>query len=270
MNIKSIGKFAVASLMAITPATKVAAQSAAETTKAAQEIVTKDTIKTVQGNVRDAKTILLKKYHGHFDGNVKAGKIADGKLDYAEKGKTILPPEKSGKIDIKADAGYVFGDNLVNNGGFRIQGSAQTGNNLFGVSGLVAHKDPCTDFVAKANYTRLFPVSRDVAITAKAEAEGVINRVRGGDSYGQAWPQALVGAKYEHKFPSGMKFAARGEAGAGFKITEKEHSFHDIPNAKFVANAEAELGLNRTSVFVSGGKDAVYGNNVGAGVRVQF
>ena len=67
-----------------------------------------------------------------------------------------------------------------------------------------------------------------------------------------------------------MKLAAKGEAGAAFKITEKEHTFHDIPNTKFVANAEAELGLKRTSVFVSGGKDAVYGNTVGAGVRVNF
>ena len=270
MNIRSLRTMAVAGLMAMgASSSKVAAQSAAQTVKAAQEVVTKDTIKNVSGNVRDAKTILLKKYHGHFDGSVKNGKIADGSLEYAEKGKTVLPTTKGG-IDIKGDAGYVWGSDLVNNGGFRLQGTAQTGNNIFGVSGLVAHKDPKTDFVAKANYTRLFPLSEDFALTGKAEVEGVINRVRGGDSFGQAWPQALVGAKYEHKFDNGVKVAAKGEAGAAFKITEKEHSYHDIPGAKFVVNGEAEVGLHRTSLFVSGGKDAVYGNNIGAGVRVDF
>ncbi len=269
MNIRSIRTLVAAGMMAIAaPSTKAVAQSAKTIEKAAQEIVTKDTIKTVKGDVKDARTVLLKKYHGHFDGNVKSGKIADGKLTYTEKGKTILP-EKSGKVAISADAGYVNGKDLAN-GGIRVHGSAQTGNNVFDVTGVWAQKEPKTDWVAKASYTRLFPINQDFALTAKGEAEGVIHRVKGGDSFGEAWPQALVGGQYTHKFDNGMRVAAKAEAGAAFKITEKEHTFHDISSTKFVANAEVEAGMNRTSVFVSGGNDAVMGANVGAGVRVKF
>lgn len=270
MNIRSIRTMAVAGMMALgASSSKAVAQSAQGIEKAAQEIVTKDTIKTVKGDVRDARTILLKKYHGHFDGSVKSGKVADGRLKYTEKGKTILPPAKNNGIAISADAGYVNGKDLVN-GGIRVHGSAQTGNNVFDVTGVWAQKEPMTDWVAKGSYTRLFPVNNEFAVTAKAEAEGVIHRVKGGDSFGEAWPQALVGGQYTHKFDNGMRLSAKAEAGAAFKITEKEHTFHDIPGAKFVANGEIEAGLNRTSVFVSGGRDAVMGNNVGAGVRVNF
>ena len=268
MNVRTIKTLAAASMMAFGVSTKAVAQSAKTIQKAAQEIVTKDTIKTVKGDVRDARTVLLKKYHGHFDGNVKSGKIADGKLVYTEKGKTILPESKN-KVDIYADAGYVNGKDLVN-GGIRLHGSAQTGNNLFDVTGVYAMKEPATDFVAKTSYTRLFPLNSEFALTGKAEAEGVIHRVKGSDSWGAAYGSVQGGVKYAHKFDNGMKVAAKAEAGPAIGFTEKEDVAHAFKKTQFVANAELEAGLNRTSVFVSGGKDAVYGNNIGAGVRVQF
>ncbi len=270
MNIRSLRTMAVAGLMAFSAgATKVAAQNAQTTLDKASTIVAKDTAKVVKDGVQDARTVLLKKYSGHFQGSVKQGRIADGNLEYAEKGKTILEP-KPNKINFALDAGVTTGDELCNNVGLRFHGSAKKHNTKFDVTGIYAGKEPKSDFIAKASATQYFPLNKDFSLLAKGEAEGVIRRVRGGDSFGEAWPQVLGGARYEHKFDNGMKVAVQGEAGPAFKITEKEHTFHDIPKAKFVYNAEGEFGINQVSGFVGATKDAAAGQGVYGGVRFKF
>ena len=270
MNVRNFVKTAAVALpMAFAPM-KGAAQSAAKVAENAQRIVAEDTIKAANtSGLQDARTVVLKKWNGHFDGSVKNGRIGDGNLVYNEKAKTLLP-EKKGKVDINIDANYIHGDELVNNGGFGLHGSAQAGNNLYDVAGLVAHKDPLTDFVAKASYTRLFPLGSGFAATAKGEAEGVIHRVKTGDSWGAAYGSVKAGAKYEHKFDNGMRVAAKAEAGPAFGFTEKEDRFHDFQKVRFVADGELEAGMNKVSLFVKGGKDAVCGNNIGGGIRVNL
>lgn len=279
MNIRSLKTMAVAGLMAFSAGTaKVAAQTAQGTLNKASEIVVKDSSKVASDSlaamkegVRDARTILLKKYSGHFQGSVKQGRIADGSLEYAEKGKTILAPSKNAnKINFAVDGGVTTGSEMCNQVGYKFHGSAQKHNTKFDVTGIYAGKEPKSDFIAKASATQFFPLNKDVSLLAKGEVEGAIRRVRGGDSFGEAWPQLLGGAKYEHKFDNGMRVAVQGEAGVAAKITEKEHTFHDIPSAKFVYNAEGEFGVNQVSGFVGATKDAATGNGVYGGVRFRF
>lgn len=279
MNIRSLRTMAVAGLMAFSAgATKVAAQTAQGTLNKASEIVVKDSAKVAKDSlgfakegVQDARTILLKKYSGHFQGSVKQGRIADGNLEYAEKGKTILAPSKNAnKINFAFDAGVTTGSEMCNEVGYRFHGAAKKHNTQFDVTGIYSGKEPKSDFIAKASATQYFPLNKDISLLAKGEAEGVIRRVRGGDSFGEAWPQVLAGARYEHKFDNGMRVALQGEAGGAVKITEKEHTFHDIPSAKFVYNAEGEFGINQVSGFVGATKDAAAGNGVYGGVRVRF
>lgn len=270
MNVRSMiaSTFAAAAMM-------VPAKSGAQANKvlnAAQNVVVADTVKAAKAGAQDAKTVLLKKYNGHFYGNVKNGKIAEGNLQYTEAGKTMFPEgaekAKAEGIGITIDAGVVSGKDMVNTG-YRVQGAAQKGKDLFEVSGTYAMNEPQTDFIANASYTRLFPVNKDVSLTAKAGVEGAIKRYTGQDNWGLAWPQVLGGAKFQHNF-NGIKVGAKAEAGVGASIVEKEHINHDVAKAAFLANGEIEAGINNVSAFISGGKDAIMGANIGGGLRINL
>ena len=86
MNMKTIKALAIALPMSLC-AGKAGAQSS-NILKAAERIVTtdstvvaKDTLKALDAKAADARTYVMKKYNGHFNGNVRGGRIADGTLE---------------------------------------------------------------------------------------------------------------------------------------------------------------------------------------------
>lgn len=271
---------ALATMMAVGGG-KAAAQNATHIAESAKTVVVEDTAKAVKNGVRDARTVLLKRYNGSFKGKVTEGGVV-GDLTYNERGKvvpaSVLDQGKKG-VDIAIGADYVYGNDLVNHNGFGLTGTAEYATNRFGVSGLVSHKDPRTDFVADINYTKLFPVNSNFAFTAKAEAEGVIHRESGNtvkgakkriDNFGVLYPQVKGGAEYKQDLGHNVSMTVKGEGGVAATIVRKEDTPHGLKGVGFVGGGEVAFRSGNFTAFVGGGKDAVYGGNLQTGVRVNL
>ena len=236
MNVRQTLKaMAVALPLALTPASKATAQ-AANIVKNAEKIVVTDTLKAMENKAVDSRTLLLKKYNGHFNGNVVNGKIGNGKLDYAEKGRLVPASEyadKANKTSLNFDATFIKADNLPAPG-FKIHGGLQKG------------KD--------------------------GGANTIIRReaVKGGDHHGIFTPNLNAGMKYDHKFPSKVTVGATAEVGGGPAFYLKTDAGKTQVKRNVMYNAEARVGYKDVEVFGQAGRDDILGNQFGVGTRVKF
>ena len=274
MNVRQTLKaMAVALPLALTPASKATAQ-AANIVKNAEKIVVTDTLKAMENKAVDSRTLLLKKYNGHFNGNVVNGKIGNGKLDYAEKGRLVPASEyadKANKTSLNFDATFIKADNLPAPG-FKIHGGLQKGKDGADVTFGYASKNGYSDMIANASYTRNFPLGSGFTAYGKAGANTIIRReaVKGGDHHGIFTPNLNAGMKYDHKFPSKVTVGATAEVGGGPAFYLKTDAGKTQVKRNVMYNAEARVGYKDVEVFGQAGRDDILGNQFGVGTRVKF
>lgn len=275
MSIKTYLKAAAVALpLMFSGASKATAQSAQGMVKSAEKVITAgDTLKAMDQKAADARTLLLKRYKGHFQGSVKNGRIANGTLNYQEKGHTIpvatLATNKNASTTLAVDGSYVGAKNLPS-AGYKLTGSAEKGHDAFEASALYAGAKGKHDVIGNVSYTRSFPLAQDLSATGKASVEGAAHKITNGDSYGTIAPQLAAGLKYQHAFENGAKVGVKGELGGAQPFNFKSETLKSVGKTQFVANAEVEAGYKNVSAFVNGGKDAIMGNNIGGGVRIKF
>ena len=252
-----------------------ASAQASNIVKSAEKIVVGDTAKAAKSTLdtmaSDAKTYVFKKYNGHFKGNVKGGKIADGTLEYAEAGKTMPLPVKKKGADISIGGG-VFGSQYGPSIGYRLDGAVEKSNNLYEARAMYSSKGKESFMSTGAFYSKLFPVSKDVDLALKGGADCTVKRLVGTDHYGILTPQATAGVRFHHKFANGGRIGAKAEAGAAYKTYFKDDVKNVEPGKqfKFGCNGEIEGGGENVTAFANGGIDPIFGANAGGGVRVKF
>ena len=157
MNIRnSIKAAAIALPMAIAPM-KGAAQSAAHVADNAQRIVVADTAKAVKAGVQDARTVVLKRWDGHFDGSVVNGRIGNGKLLYNEKARTVLAETAPEKTVFDINGQFLHANGLPSNA-YRLEGTATKGHNEYGVATQYASGHGKSNFGGGISYARNFPL----------------------------------------------------------------------------------------------------------------
>lgn len=270
MNIRNTLKAAAIALPMMFGAGKAAAQ-APTIVKAAEKIVAADTLKAMEQKSADVPTLLIKRYKGHFQGSVKSGRIADGTLNYKEAGETvpvanILNPKSS----VAIDGSFVNGNKLPGTG-YRLNGTFEKGNNAFSATGVYSQGHNEKQVIGDMAYTRTFPLTRDLGATGKVGVEGaLIKNPANHDSYGTVNPHISAGMKYAHEFDGGARIGAKAEVGGALPLNYKTHTRKSVQSPTVIANGEIEAGYKNITGFVTGGRDAVMGNNIGAGVRVKF
>lgn len=276
MSIKTYLKAAAVALpLMFSGASKATAQSAQGVMKSAEKVITaSDTLKAMDQKAADARTLLLKRYKGHFQGSVKDGKIANGTLNYQEKGHSVpvaslVSNNKTANTTLAVDGSFINAKNLPSTG-YKLSGSAEKGNDAFDASAILARGNGQHAILGNVAYTRSFPLAKDLNATGKASVEGVARKINGGDSYGTVAPQLATGLKYQHTFEGGARVGVKGEVGGALPFNVKSETLKSVDRAQFVANAEVEAGYKNVSAFVNGGKDAIMGNNIGGGVRIRF
>jgi len=272
MSIRTYLKAAAVALPLAFGGVKATAQSAQGVLKSAEKVVTTDTLKTMDQKAVDARTLLLKRYKGHFQGDVKNGRISNGSLDYKEAGKTVPAASvvnANSSAVVTAEGSYVHGSKLAG-AGYRLRGAVEKNHDTFDATAIFAKGNKKSDMVGDFSYTRNFPLTNGLNATGKLGAEGVAHKVNGGDSYGTMAPHLTAGLKYQHAFDNGVKLGAKGEVGGAMPFNFKSETLKKVESPKFVANAEVEAGYKNVSAFVNGGKDAILGNNIGGGVRINF
>lgn len=270
MNIRQSLKAAAIAIPMMFGAGKAAAQ-APEIVKAAEKIVTVDTLKAMEQKAADVPTLMIKRYKGHFQGSVKGGRIADGTLNYKEVGETvpvanILNPKSS----VAIDGSFISGHEL-SGAGYQLRGTFEKGNDAFTARGIYSQGKVEKDVIGDIAYTRSFPLTRDLSATGKVGVEGgLIKNPANHDSYGTLNPHISAGLKYSHNFEGGARIGAKAEVGGAEPLNFKTHTRKSAGDPVVIANGEVEAGYKNISGFVTGGKDAIMGANVGAGVRVTF
>lgn len=275
MNVRqTLRAMAVAIPMALVPSSKVAAQSA-NVVKAAENVVAADTVRALDAKAAEGRTLLLKSYKGHFKGNVAQGRIADGSLDYAEKGRTVPMSDfaTSDKTKLTFDASVISGRDLVGPG-FRMHAGAERSNNIVDVTGMYSTKSGTgrSTMMVDGSYTRAFPLGSGFDALGTVGTRYTVQReaFAGGDHHGVFSPELLGGIRYQHKFNNGVRVGAKGQVGGAHNILVKAEKYHPQTKTVVIANGEAEVGYKNVSLFANGGKDATAGGFVGGGARVTF
>ncbi|MCD8377850.1 MAG: hypothetical protein LUB59_03585 [Candidatus Gastranaerophilales bacterium] len=267
MSIRTYLKAAAIALPLAFGGGKAAAQSQ-NIVKAAERIVAADTLKAMDNKAADAKTLLLKRYKGQYKGTVVNGKVGSGNLNYKEAGETVpVASIVNNNSKVTVDGG-VYSAKDMPSAVYKISGTFTKGNNEVAASSAYSHKTGNTHFIEDVSYARKFPLTRDLAATGRVGAVGEVAKVNG-DKMGQANPYIKAGLQYNHKFMGGAKVGAKAEVG-GAAIIKHNDNTTKVKSGKAIFNAEAEAGYKNVSAFVSGGRDAVMGNNVGGGVRFTF
>ncbi|MCM1266192.1 MAG: hypothetical protein NC200_08345 [Candidatus Gastranaerophilales bacterium] len=270
MNIKNTLRAAAIAIPMMLGGGKAAAQ-APTIVKAAEKVVAADTLKAMEQKSADVPTLMIKRYKGHFQGSVKGGKIADGTLNYKESGETvpvanILNPKSS----VAIDGTFVSGSKLPGVG-YQLGGTFEKGNNAFSARGVYSQGHAEKNIIGDMSYTRSFPLTHDISATGKVGVEGgIIKNPANHDSFGQLNPHISAGAKYSHTFEGGAKIGAKAEVGGALPLNYRTHTRKAVQSPTVIANGEIEAGYKNISGFVTGGRDAMMGNNIGAGVRVKF
>lgn len=266
---RTIKTLAVALPLA-TMAPKASAQ-ATRITEGAQKVLTsaaKDSLKTVQ---HDPRTVSLSQYNGFYKGTVVNGKVGNGNMQYAEKGKTVLYEAPAGKTNLKFDAAFIKADNLPAPG-FKLHGGLEKGKNGYDVTFAYASKNGYSDMIANASYTRNFPLGAGFTAYGRGGANTIIRReaVKGGDHHGIFTPNLNAGLKYDHKFPNKIRVGATAEVGGGPAIYLKTNAGKAEVKRNVMYNAEVRGGYDKVEVFGQYGRDDILGNQFGVGTRVNF
>lgn len=270
MSIRTYLKAAAVALPLAFGGVKAAAQSPTRVLKAAEKVVSTDTLKTMENKAADARTLVIKKFKGQYQGSVKSGKLADGNLSYEEKGRTVpVASILNQKSSLSVDGSYVSGSKLPS-AGYRLAGNAQKGNDAFSAAGVVSKDSKQTDVIGDVAYTRVFPLSQDLSATGSIGVEGAMHKVKDADSYGSLYPRLTAGLKYRHNFDNGAFVGVKGEVGGAPEINFKSETLKTFNGGKFIADGEVEAGYKHISGFVAGGQDAAMGSNIRGGVRIHF
>lgn len=277
MNIRQTIKAAAVALpLAIAPM-KSAAQSAAHVAENAQKIVAVDTAKVAKAGVQDARTIILKKWDGHFDGNVVNGRIGNGKLKYNEKAKTILAETATPKTTFDISGQYVHANGLPSDA-YKLEGYARRGNNEYGVVTQYASGNGKSNFGGGISYTRDFPLLDNHA-GSKLEAYGKLSAIadirrdkvtKPIDHLGIAHTTLVGGIKGNVKVGN-VNLGADAYAGGGESIRIKANSDKKDTYSHLAYGAKIKAGFKNVYAFVTGGKaPETNGGFVGAGAGVKF
>lgn len=265
---RTIKTLAVALPLA-TMAPKASAQ-ATRITEGAQKVLTgaaKDSLKTIS---HDPRTVSLSQYNGFYKGTVVNGKIGNGNLQYAEKGKTTLY-EFPTKTTFKADAAFIKADNLPAPG-FKIHGNAARGKDEYDVAFAYASKNGYSDMIANVAYTRNFPLGSGFTAYGKGGVNNLIRReaVKGGDHHGIVTPHLDAGIKFDHKFSNDITVGATAEVGGGPSFYLKTDAGKTEVKRNVMYNAEGRVGMKKVEVFGQVGRDDILGNQFGIGTRYKF
>ena len=278
MNVRNLFRTAmVAAPMAIMPM-KGAAQSAAHVAENAQKIVVADTIKAAKTTVQDARTVVLKKWDGHFDGNVVDGKIGNGKLNYNEKAKTVLAETAPAKTTYDISGQFVHANGMPGNSAYRLDGVTRRGNNEYSVQALYGSGNGKSNFGGGIGYTRDFPLL-DNHNGSKLEAYGKLSAVadirrdrvtKPVDHLGIAHTTLVGGIKGNAKVGD-FNLGADAYIGGGESIRIKANSDKKDTYSHFAWGAKIKAGFKNVYAFVTGGKaPETNGGFVGAGAGVKF
>lgn len=270
MNIGRTLKTLAVALPLSVAAPKAAAQ-ATQITEGAQKVITTTAKDTLKAMTQDARTVSLKQYNGHYRGSVVNGKIGNGNLQYAEKGKTVLYEAPGTKPNLSFDAAFITADKLPAPG-FKIHGAMEKGKDGVDVAFAYASKNGYSDMIANASYTRNFPLGSGFTAYGKGGVNNIIRReaVPGGDHHGIVTPNLNAGLKFDHKFSNKVTLGATAEVGGGPAFYLKTDAGKTQVKRNVMYNAEVRAGFDKVEVFGQGGRDDILGNQFSVGARAKF
>lgn len=278
-SIKTYVKAAAIAVPMMVGGAKASAQTVA---KEVRTVPAGETLKVMEQKTSDVKRI-VRNYKSRYTASIKNDSIVSSNVSYEETGKALSSDtvvvktiSDCSKTKYTAGAGVVSGKNLPAEG-FKLEGKAERNQDAFNVSGIVSKKTfgpkkQEIHVVGDIAYTRSFPIKSvdGLSATGKVGVEGAMIKKDGHDSYGAIYPELRAGMKFNKGFDNNVKIGARVDAGVAQPVYFRTQSIHPSKSIKPVVNVEAEAGYKNVSAFVSGGKDAHMGTNIGGGIRYTF
>ena len=279
MNVKNYLKAAAVALPLAVAPVKASAQSQ-NIVKAAERVLAADTLKAMDAKAKDARVLTLTSYKGKFCGDVKAGKINNGTLDYAEKGHDVPLMELANankKTMIGFEGSYIHANGLPSDA-FKLEANIRRGNNEYGAHTMYSSGGGKSNFGGGGSYTRDFPLLNDhkgskleafgrLSATADIRRDRVTKPI---DHLGILHTDLVGGIKGNKKIGD---FNLGGEAyvGGGESIRLKANSDKKDSYSHLSYGGKIKVGFKKVYAFVTGGKaPETEGGFIGAGAGVKF